>query len=147
MSKAIEPTPASVRDAIGAPADTALIVADASDAGSLKEMIDQTKSVVTTVGPYLLYGNELLAACAASGTDYFDLCGETPWMRRMIDAHEATAQRDRRLGQQVRRKRVEERPIGGGRVVQVEEDVHPTLRDQVRHPALGGDHLVPMWLI
>jgi short subunit dehydrogenase-like uncharacterized protein len=84
---------ASVRDAIGAPADTALIVADASDPASLQAMVDQTKSVVTTVGPYLLYGNDLVAACAASGTDYFDLCGETPWMRRMIDAHEATAQR------------------------------------------------------
>jgi short subunit dehydrogenase-like uncharacterized protein len=84
---------AKVRDAIGAPADTPLIVADSSDPASLQAMIDQTKSVVTTVGPYLLYGNELLAACAASGTDYFDLCGEVPWMRRMIDAHRATAER------------------------------------------------------
>jgi short subunit dehydrogenase-like uncharacterized protein len=84
---------AKVRDAIGAPADTPLIVADASDPTSLKAMIDQTKSVVTTVGPYLLYGNELVAACAGSGTDYFDLCGEVPWMRRMIDAHQATAER------------------------------------------------------
>ncbi len=84
---------AKVRDAIGAPADTPLIVADAGDPASLKAMIDQTRSVVTTVGPYLLYGNELLAACVASGTDYFDLCGEVPWMRRMIDAHQATAER------------------------------------------------------
>src|ERR1700729_3320373 len=82
---------ASVRDAIGAPADIALIQADAGDPASLQAMIEQTKSVVTTVGPYLLYGNELLAACVASGTDYFDLCGETPWMRRMIDKHEAAA--------------------------------------------------------
>src|SRR5215218_3388021 len=84
---------AFVRDAIGAPADTPLIVADAADPASLKAMVDQTKSVITTVGPYLLYGNELVAACAASGTDYFDLCGETPWMRRVIDAHRATAQK------------------------------------------------------
>ena len=83
----------SVRDAIGASADTPLIVADAGDAASLQAMIGQTRSVITTVGPYLLYGNDLVAACAASGTDYFDLCGETPWMRRMIDAHQATAQR------------------------------------------------------
>ena len=83
----------SVRDAIGASADTPLIVADASDAASLKAMIEQTRSVVTTVGPYLLYGNELVAACAASGTDYFDLCGEVPWMRQIIDAHQATAER------------------------------------------------------
>src|SRR5438105_1421193 len=81
----------SVRDAIGAAADTPLIVADASDAASLKAMLDQTKSVITTVGPYQLYGNDLIAACAASGTDYFDLCGEPVWMRQMIDKHEATA--------------------------------------------------------
>jgi short subunit dehydrogenase-like uncharacterized protein len=83
---------ASVRDAIGAPADTALIQADASDPASLKAMVDQTSSVLTTVGPYQLYGSELVAACAASGTDYLDLCGEPVWMRQMIDAHQATAQ-------------------------------------------------------
>jgi short subunit dehydrogenase-like uncharacterized protein len=82
---------ATVRDAIGAPADTVLIAADAGDPVSLKAMIDQTRSVLTTVGPYQLYGSELVAACAASGTDYFDLCGEPIWMRQMIDKHEATA--------------------------------------------------------
>jgi short subunit dehydrogenase-like uncharacterized protein len=82
---------ASVRDAIGAPADTALIVADASDPASLKAMLEQTKSVISTVGPYQLYGNDLLAACVATGTDYFDLCGEPVWMRQMIDRHEAAA--------------------------------------------------------
>jgi short subunit dehydrogenase-like uncharacterized protein len=83
---------ASVRDAIGAPADTALIQADAGDPASLQAMVDQTKSVLTTVGPYQLYGTELVAACAASGTDYLDLCGEPVWMRQMIDAHQARAQ-------------------------------------------------------
>jgi short subunit dehydrogenase-like uncharacterized protein len=84
---------AKVRDAIGAAPDTPLIAADSGDAASLNAMIDQTKSIVTTVGPYLIHGNELVAACAASGTDYFDLSGEVPWMRRVIDAHQATAQR------------------------------------------------------
>jgi short subunit dehydrogenase-like uncharacterized protein len=82
---------ASVRDAIGAPADTPLIVADASDVASLEAMVGQTKSVITTVGPYQHYGSELVALCAATGTDYLDLCGEPVWMRQMIDAHEATA--------------------------------------------------------
>jgi short subunit dehydrogenase-like uncharacterized protein len=82
---------AAVRDAIGAPADTPLIVADASDPTSLKAMVAQTKSVISTVGPYQFYGNELLAACVASGIDYFDLCGEPLWMREMIDKHEAAA--------------------------------------------------------
>ena len=82
---------ASVRDAIGAPADTALIVADGGDAASLKAMVDQTRLVISTVGPYQLYGSDLVAACAALGTDYLDLCGEPLWMRKMIDAHEAAA--------------------------------------------------------
>jgi short subunit dehydrogenase-like uncharacterized protein len=82
---------ASVRDAIGAPKDTPLIAADSSDVDSLRAMLDQTKSVISTVGPYQFYGNELVAACAASGTDYFDLCGEPIWMRQMIDKHEAAA--------------------------------------------------------
>jgi short subunit dehydrogenase-like uncharacterized protein len=81
----------SVRDAVGAPADTPLIAADSNDAASLKAMVDQAKVVITTVGPYQFYGNELVAACAASGTDYIDLCGEPIWMRQMIDKHEAAA--------------------------------------------------------
>src|SRR3981189_3480098 len=83
---------ASARDTIGAPADTALIQAAASAPASLKAMVDQTKSVLSTVGPYQLYGSDLVAACAATGTDYLDLCGEPVWMRQMIDTHQATAQ-------------------------------------------------------
>jgi short subunit dehydrogenase-like uncharacterized protein len=82
---------ANVRAAIGAPADIPLIVADAGDPASLKAMVDQANMVLTTVGPYQYYGTELVAACAATGTDYLDLCGEPLWMRQMIDAHEASA--------------------------------------------------------
>jgi short subunit dehydrogenase-like uncharacterized protein len=82
---------ASVRDAIGAPADIPLIAADAGDPASLRAMVEQANLVLTTVGPYQYYGSELVAACAATGTDYLDLCGEPVWMRQMIDAHEATA--------------------------------------------------------
>src|ERR1700694_3532945 len=74
---------ASVRDAIGAPADTALIVADGGDPASLKTMVGQTQSVISTVGPYQLYGSELVATCVAMGTDYIDLCGEPRWIRQM----------------------------------------------------------------
>jgi short subunit dehydrogenase-like uncharacterized protein len=83
---------AAVRDAIGAPADTALIVADAGDPASLRAMVDQAKLVISTVGPYQLYGSDLLAACVASGTDYVDLCGEPLWMRQMIETHGAMAE-------------------------------------------------------
>jgi short subunit dehydrogenase-like uncharacterized protein len=80
-----------VRDLIGAPADTPLVVADASDPASLDAMCKRTKVVLTTVGPYQLYGNELVAACVANGTDYTDLCGEPAWMREMIDEHDEAA--------------------------------------------------------
>lgn len=84
---------ASVRDEIGAPSDTPLVAADAGDPASLRALVGRARAVVTTVGPYQLHGSGLVAACAAAGTDYLDLCGEPAWMRRMIDAHEATARR------------------------------------------------------
>jgi short subunit dehydrogenase-like uncharacterized protein len=82
---------AEVRDLIGAAADTPLIVADASDPASLDAMVKRTKVVLTTVGPYQLYGNELVEACVANGTDYTDLCGEPAWMRQKIDQHNEAA--------------------------------------------------------
>ncbi len=82
---------AAVRDELGAPADTPLVVTDSASMESLQALMAQTRLVLTTVGPYQLYGNELVAACATAGVDYVDLCGEPAWMRHMIDAHEATA--------------------------------------------------------
>ena len=82
---------AEVRDLIGAPADTPLVIADASDPATLDAMAARAHVILTTVGPYQLYGNELVAACVKSGTAYADLCGEPGWMREMIDAHEAAA--------------------------------------------------------
>ena len=81
-----------IRNLVGAPADTPLIVANAADPASLAAMCERTEVMLTTVGPYQLYGNELVAACVATGTGYVDLCGEPGWMRDMIDAHEAAAQ-------------------------------------------------------
>ena len=82
---------AQVRDEIGAPADIPLVVADTSDPASIEAMVKRTRVVLTTVGPYQLYGGVVVAACAKHGTDYVDLCGEPAWMRQMIDAHGATA--------------------------------------------------------
>lgn len=82
---------AAVRDELGAPADTPLVVTDTGNPASLQALMEQTRLVLTTVGPYQLYGNELVAACARAGVDYVDLCGEPAWMRQMIDAHEAAA--------------------------------------------------------
>ncbi len=84
---------AEVRDLIGAPKDTPLVEADASQPESLTAMCNRARVIITTVGPYQLYGPELVRACAETGTDYVDLCGEPAWMRQMIDAHDATAKK------------------------------------------------------
>ncbi|MDB5498276.1 MAG: hypothetical protein JWP28_2307 [Phenylobacterium sp.] len=82
---------AQVRDEMGAPAETPLVVADAEDAAELDVMVRRAKAIVTTVGPYQLYGDKLVAACAAAGTDYLDLCGEPNWMAHVIATHDAAA--------------------------------------------------------
>lgn len=76
-----------VRDLIGAPAGITLIAANSDDPASLKAMCARATVVITTVGPYQLYGEDLVAACADTGTAYVDLCGEPAWMRQMIDAY------------------------------------------------------------
>ncbi|ANI40901.1 saccharopine dehydrogenase family protein [Mycolicibacterium vaccae] len=82
----------AVRDSLGEPAqDWPLIVADASQPSTLNEVAASTRVVVTTVGPYLRYGLPLVAACAAAGTDYADLTGETLFVRRCIDQYHAQA--------------------------------------------------------
>ena len=83
---------AEVRDLIGAPSDTPLIVADSDDAASMAALAEQTRVVLTTVGPYQLYGEPLLKACVEAGTDYADLCGEPVWMRQVVDKYHAAAQ-------------------------------------------------------
>lgn len=72
-------------------ANVEVIVADATDAAAMKHLAESTRVVVSTVGPYALYGSELVAAAAAAGTDYCDLTGEPQWMQKMIDAHQETA--------------------------------------------------------
>ncbi|MCX7261277.1 MAG: saccharopine dehydrogenase NADP-binding domain-containing protein, partial [Burkholderiales bacterium] len=71
----------AVRDEIGAPASTPLVVIESSDEASLKSLMSKTRLVISAVGPYQLYGNEMVKACAESGVDYVDLCGEPAWMR------------------------------------------------------------------
>jgi len=74
-------------------ADLPLIMADSHDRGSLDALVQKTRVVCTTVGPYALHGSDLVAACCERGTDYCDLSGEVPWMRKMIDQHAGAAEK------------------------------------------------------
>lgn len=68
-----------------------LIVADAADENGLVQMCARTKVVMSTVGPYALYGDLLVRVCTATGTHYCDLTGEPQWIRKMQLRHEADA--------------------------------------------------------
>ena len=72
--------------------DLPLLTADVTDDASLKDIANRARVVITTVGPYLQYGEPLVAACAEAGTDYVDLTGEPEFVDRMYVAHHATAQ-------------------------------------------------------
>ena len=83
-----------LRSSLGAKAGTLpLVVADAADEASLRKLCASTRVVVSTVGPYALYGEPLVKACAESGTDYCDLSGEVQWIRRMVQGYEAMARK------------------------------------------------------
>ncbi|MEM6584754.1 MAG: saccharopine dehydrogenase NADP-binding domain-containing protein [Pseudomonadota bacterium] len=68
-----------------------MIVADASDEAALKALCERTTVVMSTVGPYALYGDTLVKVCVETGTHYCDLTGEPQWIRRMQKTHEAAA--------------------------------------------------------
>jgi short subunit dehydrogenase-like uncharacterized protein len=70
-----------------------ILVADAADEAALREIVEKTRVVITTIGPYALYGGPLVAACAAAGTDYCDLTGEPEFVDRVWVEHHAEAER------------------------------------------------------
>jgi short subunit dehydrogenase-like uncharacterized protein len=72
-------------------ADLPLLVADAADGAALTELAARTRVVITAVGPYLLHGEPMVAACAAAGTDYVDLTGEPEFVDRMYLRYHAQA--------------------------------------------------------
>ena len=81
-----------LRDALGADAAALEIIeSDSHDKESLKQLASRTSVVLTTVGPYALYGSELVEACVDNGTHYCDLAGEVQWIRKMIDLHHERA--------------------------------------------------------
>lgn len=83
---------ANLRQALGeAGRSLPVIVADAGNDAQLRALCARTRVVVSTVGPYALYGEPLVKACAESGTDYCDLTGETQWIRQMIARYEGAA--------------------------------------------------------
>ena len=73
-------------------ADLPLVEADVSDPAGLRALAEATRLVITTVGPYISYGEPLVAACAEAGTDYTDLAGEPEFVDLMYVRHHRRAE-------------------------------------------------------
>ena len=73
-----------VKEKYNLPSNIGKIVVDSNDQDSIDEMVSQTKCVLTTVGPYQLYGEKIIKTCISAGTDYVDLCGEPGFMHKII---------------------------------------------------------------
>lgn len=85
----------AVRDGLGSgAAQIPIIIAESHDRALLDAMAKRTSVICSSVGPFLLYGEELVAACIDNGTDYCDLTGEFIWIRRMIDKYEEKARQN-----------------------------------------------------
>ena len=75
----------SVAKSKNVPDDICLFTADSNDKTSVENLVSKTTCILTVVGPYQLYGNNIIESCAKSGTDYVDLCGEPGWMHEKIN--------------------------------------------------------------
>ncbi|MGJ8562944.1 MAG: saccharopine dehydrogenase family protein [Alphaproteobacteria bacterium] len=70
-----------------------ILLADAHNEDALRALCARAKVIISTVGPYALYGDTLVKVCAESGTHYCDLTGEPQWIRKMQERHEDTAKK------------------------------------------------------
>ena len=82
---------ASVRSELGISDQVTLLEVDVESPESVSDMVDACRVVITTVGPYQLYGDELVKQCAERGTDYVDLTGEPSWMHETIAQYSSAA--------------------------------------------------------
>ncbi|MCU0550027.1 MAG: saccharopine dehydrogenase NADP-binding domain-containing protein [Leptolyngbya sp. Prado105] len=82
----------AVRDEVGVTVD--VLVADSQDQQEIDAIVAQTRVILTTAGPFALYGNALVDACVRFKTHYVDITGETPWVRALIDRHHEQAATD-----------------------------------------------------
>jgi short subunit dehydrogenase-like uncharacterized protein len=82
----------AVKHKIGADVD--VLVADSQDQQAIDAIVAQTRVLLTTAGPFALYGNALVDASVRFKTHYVDITGETPWVKSLIDRYHAQAASD-----------------------------------------------------
>ena len=68
-----------------------ILIGDSHQIKSLNKIVKQTKVICTTVGPFMEYGMLLVKACIDNKTDYCDITGETPFIKKNIEFHHNNA--------------------------------------------------------
>lgn len=71
-----------------------VLVADSQDQEAIDRIVSQTRVILTTAGPFALYGNTLVDACVRCKTHYVDITGEVPWVKTLIERYHAQAAAD-----------------------------------------------------
>jgi short subunit dehydrogenase-like uncharacterized protein len=71
--------------------DVDLIVAPSQDQTAVDRAVARSRIVLSTAGPFALYGTPIVDACVRLGAHYVDITGETPWMREVADRYHARA--------------------------------------------------------
>jgi short subunit dehydrogenase-like uncharacterized protein len=84
----------AVRASISGANTAGIVVAEAHDTAAMDALAASTRVVLSTAGPFALYGSELVAACVRHGTHYVDITGETPWVKGLIDQYDVQAQKN-----------------------------------------------------
>ncbi|WP_210543099.1 trans-acting enoyl reductase family protein [Rhodoferax sp. PAMC 29310] len=84
----------AVRASISGANKAGIVVAEAHDTAAMDALAASARVVLSTAGPFALYGSELVAACVRHGTHYVDITGETPWVKGLIDQHDVQAQKN-----------------------------------------------------
>jgi short subunit dehydrogenase-like uncharacterized protein len=84
----------AMRAQIGAPASTAVLVAESGDQAAVDAIVSRTQVMLSTAGPFALYGSPVVDACVRFKTHYVDISGETGWVRKLIDRYHQRAARE-----------------------------------------------------
>ena len=82
----------SIKNEMDIPSSIPALRTDINDMDSVRDLVKKTRVLLTTVGPYQIYGNEIIECCIDEGVDYLDLCGEPAWMHKIVSNFQTKAQ-------------------------------------------------------
>lgn len=84
----------AVKAGIAGAKNADVLVADSQDQNAIDAIVSKTHVLLTTAGPFAMYGTGIVDACVRFRTHYVDITGETVWVRELIDRYHQQAAAD-----------------------------------------------------